>query len=171
MRKHRKKVRIMNRQISAKRIRMMLVLSFVFFAVSGGFLSAGASEKFPSSLTPRLQELLQQEMQSIHAASQQILTSMIEGDDMRTAELAQQIHDSFILRQSMTGEDKTDFMRTVPQEFVAMDRAFHATAAELAQAARVSDREGQHAAFARMIESCTDCHAQFATVRFPGFQL
>jgi len=160
----------MNRQPSGKRVRMMLLLSFVFFAVSGGLLTAGESEKFPSSLTPRLQQLLQQEMQSIHAASQQILTSMIEGNDARTAELAQQIHDSFILRQSMTEEDKADFMRTVPQDFVAIDRAFHATAAELAQAARDSDRERQHAAFARMIESCTDCHAQFATARFPGFQ-
>jgi len=160
----------MGNQHSRRRACVVLAVSLVLTATASGLSSAEESEKFPSNLTPRLQQLLQQEMQSIHAASQQILTSMTEGDDARIAELAQQIHDSFILRQSMTEEDKADFMRTVPQEFVTMDRAFHATAAELAEAARANDRKHQHAAFARMIESCTGCHARFATVRFPGFQ-
>jgi hypothetical protein len=120
-------------------------------------------------LTPKLQDLLQQEMVSVHEASRDNLTATIEGNDEGVAELAQQIHDSFILKQSMTPEDKADLMAAVPEGFVKMDRAFHELAAELAQAARDQDGARQHETFGRMIEACSACHAQYATDRFPEF--
>ncbi|MFX0541004.1 cytochrome c [Roseovarius sp. S4756] len=132
-------------------------------------LPGTAQEATPVSpdLTPKLRDLLRKEMLSIEQASKDILSALIAGDDARVASLAQQIHDSFILQQSMTPEDKQDLMAAVPEDFVAQDRAFHQLSADLAQAGRDGDRDAQHAEFGRMIEACTACHAAYATDRFP----
>lgn len=132
-------------------------------------LPATGQEARPVSpdLTPKLFDLLRQEMLSVEQASKDVLSALIAGDDARVAELAQQIHDSFILQQSMTPEDKQDLMAAVPEKFVARDRAFHRLTADLAQAGRDGDRDAQQAQFGRMIESCTSCHALYATDRFP----
>jgi len=135
----------------------------------GGFALAQDAEPVTPKLTPKLQDLLRKEMLSIDDASQQILAALVRGDDARVAELAQQIHDSFILRQSMTPEDKADLMAAVPKGFVRQDRAFHEISAALAQAARDGDRAQQHEKFSRMIEACSACHAQYATDRFPTY--
>lgn len=134
----------------------------------GGFALAQVAEPISPKLTPKLQGLLRAEMLSINDASQAILAALVVGDDERVATLAQQIHDSFILRQSMTAEDKAYLMAVAPEDFVQMDRGLHEISAELAQAARVRDRPLQRERFGRMIESCSACHARFATDRFPN---
>lgn len=134
-----------------------------------GFALAQSAEPVSPKLTPKLQELLRKEMLSINVASQEILAAMVTGDDERVAILAQQIHDSFILRRSMTPEDKADLMAAVPGDFVKMDRGFHEISAELAQAARTKDRALQQEQFGRMIDACTACHSRYATDRFVGF--
>lgn len=145
------------------------VASFAMGLLLIGALPATGQEANPVSpdLTPKLRELLRQEMLSIEQASKDILSALIAGDDAGVAELAQQIHDSFILQQSMTPEDKQDLMAAVPEDFVTRDRAFHQLSADLAQAGRDGDRDAQHAEFGRMIEACTACHALYATDRFP----
>ncbi len=120
-------------------------------------------------LTPKLQDMLQREMISVNEASQQMLTALISGDEQRVAELAQQIHDSFILEQEMTEQDRADLMAAVPDEFVQMDSAFHQSLADMAAAARAGDLPLQHERFGQMLEACTACHARYATDRFPGF--
>ncbi len=143
--------------------------AFLITIVGSGFSLAQTQEPVSPKLTPKLQDLLRKEMVSINDASQKILSALVAGDDERVETLAQQIHDSFILRQSMTPEDKKHLMTVAPQDFVQMDRNFHAIAAELAQAARVNDRPLQKEIFDRMIEACSACHTRFATDRFPGF--
>jgi len=69
-----------------------------------------------------------------------MLSHLIAGEDAKVAEVAQQIHDSFILQQAMTPEDNKDLMAAAPDDFVARDCAFHALSADLAQAARTKDR-------------------------------
>ena len=134
-----------------------------------GFALAQGAEPVSPKLTPKLQELLRKEMLSINDASQQILAALVAGDDARVATLAQQIHDSFILRQSMTPEDKAALMAAAPEGFVQRDRTFHEISAALAQAARAGDRPLQQEQFGRMIEACSACHARYATDRFPKF--
>lgn len=135
----------------------------------GGYAMAQSTEPVSPKLTHKLRELLRKEMLSISDASQEILAALVAGDDERVEMLAQQIHDSFILRKSMTPEDKADLMAAVPDDFVQMDRGFHKISAELAQAARAKDRPLQRVHYGRMIESCSGCHARFATDRFPSF--
>lgn len=137
------------------------------FAVAGGLAAAQEVKPVSPDLTPKLRDLLRKEMLSIEEASKDILSALIAGDDERVAGLAQQVHDSFILAQSMTPEDEQDLMAAVPEDFVTRDRAFHELSATLAEAARNGDRAQQHADFGRMVEACTACHALYATDRFP----
>jgi hypothetical protein len=155
---------------TGKRTFRHLVLACL--AMAAGSLtapSAGAQETQPVSpnLTPKLQDLLRTEMRAVEDASREILSALIAGNDARVAELAQNIHDSFILKQEMTPKDKQALMAAVPDDFLAQDRAFHQLSAGLAQAARDGDRDSQLAEFGRMIEACTACHARYATDRFP----
>jgi len=127
-----------------------------------------AAEPVGPKLTPKLQDLLRQEMASVLAASQDILGAIVTGDHPTVAEGAQQIHDSFILQQSLTDQDRQDLMAAVPPAFVDLDRAFHETSAELAAAARVGDADREISAFNQMTEACVACHTRFASDRFPG---
>ena len=135
----------------------------------GGAALAQSTEPVSPKLTPTLRDLLRQEMVAIEDASKQILSALVAGDDARVAELAQGIHDSFILEQAMTPEDREALMAAVPDDFVEQDRALHEISAALADAARASNRTRQHEEFGRMIQACSVCHADYATDRFPQF--
>ncbi|HEY9040124.1 MAG TPA: cytochrome c [Roseovarius sp.] len=158
---------MINCTLKMGRIRRALFSLAAGCVLVGGY-AATAQQVQPVSpdLTPKLRELLRKEMLSIEDGSKQILSHLIAGEDANVAEVAQQIHDSFILQQSMTPEDKQDLMAAVPEDFVTRDRAFHALSADLAQAARDGDRSAQHEKFGQMIETCTACHALYATDRF-----
>ena len=106
----------------------------------------------------------------MNEASRQILTALISGDDERVVEPARRIHDSFILQQEMTPEDRADLLAAVPGEFVQMDRASHRLSADLAEVARAGDLPLQHKRFGQMLEACTKCQSRYATDRFPGFE-
>jgi len=138
------------------------------FAIDG-LPAAPGEEPISPKLTPKLRELLRREMVAIQEASQDILLALVAGDEARVAERAQQIHDSFILKRSMTPEDRTHLMTVAPDDFVQRDRAFHGLAAELATAARAGDRSAQHARFGQMIEACAQCHQRYSADRFTDF--
>lgn len=158
----------MRRKDKTRKLPLIVSTLAILVGLAHGLPAAGQEARPVSpDLTPKLRDLLRQEMLAIEQASKDVLSALIAGDDARVAELAQKIHDSFILQQSMTPEDKQDLMAAVPKEFVARDRAFHALSADLAQAGRDGDREAQQTAFSRMIEACTGCHARYATDRFP----
>lgn len=135
--------------------------------LSAGPGAAQEPEPVTPRLTPKLQGLLVQEMNAVLAASQEILGALVRGEDAVVAEKAQAVHDSFIMQQQMTEQDRKDLMQAVPQAFVERDRAFHQLTGELAGAARAGDRARQHDLFAHMVEACSACHARYATDRFP----
>ncbi len=141
----------------------LLVLAF------GSCSPEQSAEPVAPKLTPKIQDLLRKEMVSINDASQEILAALIAGDDEQVALLAQQIHDSFILKQSMTAEDKAHLMAVAPKDFIQMDKNFHKISAELAKAASAGNKSLQQQQFGRMIEACASCHAQYGTDRFPKF--
>lgn len=147
----------------------LAVASLAVGIVLSAALPVTAEQAQPVSpeLTPKLRDLLRKEMLSVEDASHQIMSYLIAGDDDNVEQLAQKIHDSFILQQSMTPEDKQDLMAAVPEDFVTQDRAFHALSADLAEAARNGDRPAQHQKFGEMIQACSACHTQYATDRFP----
>lgn len=150
----------------AKGLRSLLVAAVILPA--GGFAIEQVPESISPKLTPRLKGLLKKEMVSINDASQQIFSALVAGNDEQVAALAQRIHESFIMRQSMMPRDKEHLMAVAPKEFIRMDKAMHAIAAELAEAARAGDTPLQLENFSRMTAACTACHARYAIDRFPG---
>lgn len=132
--------------------------------------SAQGADPVGPALTPKLRSLLQQEMQHVLQAHQQILTAMVMGDHAGVADKAQQIHDSFILEQSLTPQDIEDLEKAVPEQFMALDRAFHELALSLVQAANADDAQHEVRYFNEMTNACVECHSQFVTDRFPGLK-
>jgi len=160
-------IAMLKRHSTNRSILSALVLAVCI--VFGGLAGAQSAEPISPKLTSKLQDLLRKEMLAVNDASQEIITAIVTGNDERVATLAQQIHDSFILRQSMTPQDKADLMSAVPKDFVMNDKAFHKIAGELAQAARDKNRPLQQEHFSRMLNACVACHSTYATDRFVGF--
>lgn len=127
-----------------------------------------AAEPVTPKLTEKLSRLLQQEMRSIQAAMGTIHTAMVTGEHETVARNAQQIHDSFILKQSMTEQDRSDLMAAVPKDFIKLDKEFHKLAAELAEAGRDENTEKQGQLYHEMTRSCIACHGKYVSDRFSG---
>ncbi len=130
---------------------------------------ANAAEPVGPKLTPRLRQLLTEEMRSIKQATGEIYNGMIVGDHSVVANMAEQIHGSFILNRELTAQDKKDLTKALPPEFLKLDGDFHATAKKLMHAAEQKDSDLQRYYFGKMTESCQTCHSTYVTDRFPGF--
>lgn len=141
--------------------------------VTAGFAIGPVNAKEPDpigpKLTPRLKQMLSEEMLSVRQASKQILDGLIVGDHSLVAAQAQQIYDSFILARALTEQDKKDLTKAAPPEFLVLDGQFHATAKKLSDAALQKDYELQRFYYSRLVDSCQTCHTQFATDKFPAF--
>jgi len=139
----------------------ILILSFtVSFA-------ATAAEPVTPELTDKLDRLLREEMRSIQTAMGQIHSAIVMGQHDKVAKQAQDIHDSFILQQSLTEQDRKDLMSAVPEGFIKLDKEFHKLAASLAEAGRNDDTEKQHKLFGKMTGNCIQCHSTYVSDRFP----
>ena len=142
----------------------------IVVVIAALFLFGGvdAADPVGPKLTPRLKALLADEMQQVAEATGDLALAIAAGDHATVNRLAGAVRDSFILKQSLTEQDKKDLMSAVPVGFVTLDRNFHGLAGKLAGQADLQNTELQNFYFSRMLEACTSCHAQFATDRFPG---
>jgi hypothetical protein len=86
--------------------------------------SVPAAEPVGPRLAPKLRDALRQEMAQVLVASQDIVAALAIGDHATIAELARQIHDSFILEQSLTQQDREDLEAALPPEFIELDRCY-----------------------------------------------
>lgn len=152
--------------------------NYLMTYVSAAVITAGAAisvvdakdlDPLGPKLTPRLKQMLSDEMLSVRQATKQILDGLIVGDHALVATQAQQIHDSFILDRALTEQDKKDLMNAAAPEFLVLDGAFHLTAQKLANAALQKDYELQRFYYSRLVDSCQACHSQYATDKFPAF--
>lgn len=129
-----------------------------------------AAEPVGPELTPKLRGLLIKEMRQIDQAMQDVFSAIIKGEHERVAEKGQAIHDSFILKQSLTEEDRQDLKAAVPSAFLQMDAHLHELAASLAESGHSEDTPRQLETFTKMTEACVACHSTYTTDRFPGLK-
>lgn len=118
---------------------------------------------------PHLQTILREEMRALQQAMSKIVNALPTGDWPTVTNTAQAIHDSFILQQKLTEQDR-ERLRHLPTEFVRIDQAFHQQAIKLREAAAAKDAELSVFYVSRMLDKCMQCHARFAAQRFPGLQ-
>lgn len=120
-------------------------------------------------LSPALLELLRAEMREIAGGVQVIAVSLATGGWDAVHDAAASIRASYIMEKSLTAEQAAELGRSLPGRFRELDAEFHARAEKLAQAAAARDAELAGFHYARLLETCTRCHAEFAPGRFPGF--
>jgi len=155
-----KKVRLMKTHVL--RLSAVLVATLLFSTF------ATAAEPVTPKLTEKLDRLLREEMRSIQSAMGQVHSAIVMGDHATVAKSAQAIHDSFILQQSLTDQDKKDLMSAVPEGFIKLDKEFHQLAAELAAAGSKNNTGKQLTIFNEMTQNCVQCHEEYVSDRFPG---
>ena len=148
-----------------------LFAALVLFALTAVSATAGNEGPVGPRLTPKLKELIVQEMQLVLQASGQIYMAIVTGDHETVATQAIKIHDSFIMKRSLTEQDKKDLIEAVPPAFIALDAKLHETAARLAHAAEQKDVELETVFFAKMTEACVSCHTAYASDRFPSLSV
>jgi len=122
-----------------------------------------------SQLPDSIRSLLIEEMQAITDGMSKILMGVVTANHELVATQAQAIHDSFIMAQKMTDEQRQVLKSKLTPAFIEKDQAFHQLSAQLAEAARAQDTEQQLQLYQSMQSACVACHQQHATDRFPEF--
>jgi len=120
------------------------------------------------NLSPKLRQTLIEEMRAMQGAMAQLAQAIPQGRWQVVHETAFKVHDSFIMKQALSAEDRQALQRTLPETFVQLDAAFHQQALRLAIAAHNQDAVLTAFWFGRMTESCLTCHAHYARHRFPA---
>ena len=136
--------------------------------------SASAQEKQPAQhdlhLSPQLAELLRAEMRALLTGIQAIASGIASADWKTVADNSAQIRTSYILDQKLTPALREELDDSLPEHFKRLDSNFHLEAGKLEAAATSYDSQLATFHYYRLLESCTTCHALYASSRFPGFR-
>ena len=119
-------------------------------------------------LSPGLLALLNQEMGLLQQGIMDMVPAIAAGEWDKVSILGQKIKASFILKQKLTGAQKEELHRVLPQQFIEMDMDFHKSAGMLAHAAEMKNADVVNFYFFKMNTACVSCHGKYATERFPG---
>lgn len=141
----------------------------LILTIATGLLAIEKSDEI-TKLSDGIKTLLSKEMREIDKSMQTIFHSIISGDYENITKEAIGIQKSFILKKNLTKKQKDELHTNVSKEFLTLDRSFHETAGDLANAAEFGDKELVNKYFFDMTSSCVKCHSSFATHRFSGFE-
>jgi hypothetical protein len=121
-----------------------------------------------AALSTPLREALAQEMVALQNGMMSIIPAFASGDWALVAETGKQMEQSYIMKQALSAEQLDELHHVLPPQFLELDAQFHYLAGMLSHAA--DNRKPELAAFyfSRMLETCTACHARFATEKFPA---
>lgn len=143
----------------------MLIAAII--VLSSAACLAAEPSTVTSTLTPGTRAAFILEMQAIDAAMDRIHTALVTGDHATVSAEANAIHDSFILAQALSDEQRTE-IGALPQEFLGADSTFHRLAGRLVQAGETHDSQAERVWYDEMTRACLACHEVFAAGRFPG---
>ena len=122
------------------------------------------------SLSPEIRLLLSKEMIAIQKGMMAIIPAYASGNTEEIASIAKEIKTSYILKQSLTPEQKHELHENLPSSFIQLDEKFHYYAGMLEHVAKNKKHELIGFYFAKLTESCSGCHGQHATHNFPNFR-
>jgi len=140
----------------------ILLLAFATGLVVANQPSAEEPEAIAENLPPKLRKFLKKEMHLLAEAGRTMETALGEGDSKTVEDLAQRMHESFIMKQELTTMDLRELKAIVGDDFVMRDKAFHAMAKELSLAAKAGDTAEQELLFGKMVRACAACHTAYA---------
>lgn len=120
------------------------------------------------SLSPTLRELLVKEMLALQDGMKTIIPAYVSGDWDAIATIADKMEKSYILKQSLTKEQKKELHSSLPSSFISLDQEFHYLAGMLKHVAKNKKTELVGFYYSKLNETCLSCHTQYATHRFPA---
>ena len=154
------------------RVTIMVVSMLLFFPL---FTLAGDEEhaaERPAGneihLSADLRNLLGEEMLAIENGMKNLVPAISSGEWEKVASIAQNISNSFIMKQKLTTAQKDELHRVLPSQFIEMDQGFHNSAGMLAHAAGMKNADVVNFYFFKLNSACVACHTKYATERFPG---
>jgi len=121
------------------------------------------------TLSHGLRDLLSQEMLALQKGMMSIIPAYISGNWAEIEHTAGKMKNSYILKQSLSDQQKAELHSTLSSAFIEKDQRFHYLAGMLEHAAKNKKPELINFYFSEMNESCGACHASFATHKFPAF--
>jgi hypothetical protein len=149
---------------------ILLVMLFAIFIAPTTSLAGDKETKPALDLSPELITLLRAEMAELSGGVQSIALFIATADWKSIEETSEKMHESYIMKKSLTQPQKMELKQKLPREFKQLDGAFHARAKQLGQAAASKDTELVTFHYSRLVEACAGCHSAFAKNRFPGFE-
>jgi len=126
-------------------------------------------EKGVESLSPEVRALLGEEMLAIQNGMMSVIPAYASGNYAEIALIAEQVKNSYILKQDMTRQQMHELHQKLPDSFIQLDQQFHSYAGLLEEAARKNNDELISFYFSKLVESCSNCHSQHARYKFPAF--
>jgi hypothetical protein len=119
-------------------------------------------------LSAELRNLLGEEMVAIENGMKNLVPAISSGEWEKVTSIAQNISNSFIMKQKLTTAQKDELHRLLPSQFIEMDQDFHNSAGMLAHAAGMKNADVVNFYFFKLNSACIACHTKYATERFPG---
>ena len=130
------------------------------------FSAFSSADSGVQDLSPELRSLLSKEMLSLQEGMKSILPAYVSGDLDEVAKIAGKIKNSYILKQQITDAQKHELKSKLPISFLQSDQKFHEYAGMLEHVSMEKHMELVGFYYARLSESCVNCHTQYATHRF-----
>lgn len=127
------------------------------------------TEQGVESLSIKTREMLQKEMVAIDSAMKEIISANAAGDTAKIALIAKQIKDSFILKRSLTEDQKHELHSKLPSDFLSQDKEFHYLAGMLEHAAQNNKTELIGFYYSKLFDACSSCHKAHAKHKFSEF--
>lgn len=122
------------------------------------------------ALSPDLRNLLSKEMRALQDGMMSIIPAYSSGNWSAIETTAEKMKSSYILKQSLTESQVEELHSVLSPEFIEKDQRFHYLAGMLEHAAKSKKAELINFYFSEMNESCANCHAMFATHKFPALK-
>ena len=139
------------------------ILGIGMLAMSGSTYAADVK------LSPQVLDLLRAEMREVSVGVQAMAFSIASADWRAMQDTSARIRASYIMEKKLTPAQARELETALPPRFRVLDAEFHDRAGKLGAAAAAHDAKLVVAQYSRMLESCTTCHAAFASSRFPNF--
>jgi hypothetical protein len=151
------------------------MIAVLLVAADAGFAQAPPAKATKANapvltLSPKLRGALIAEMAGVKQGVAEITGFLATGEWGATAQRAERLRDSYIMKQKLTRTELEELERALPANFVEMDEAFHRHSDGLARAAKARNYELAVFYFSKMMEGCGNCHAHYATHVFQGFK-
>ncbi len=151
---------------------VLLITGIICSVLSHNGHAGEAKDKVSAevNLSKKLRRLLSAEMNSVQKGMTSLSIAIPAGKWNEIVEVTGKMHKGYIMKEKLSQKEMEEFNRSLPEGYQSIDREYREMVDQIENAAK--NRRGEQVSFYfyRLTESCIQCHAQYATKRFPDFK-